>query len=158
MTRHNPDRPTSIYFLIGAMFLQALSGLAGGFGLISDPTGGHVQMPLTWLEGTPFASYLIPGIILFTVLGVLPMLVTYGLWRERTWSWFGSLLVGASLTIWIAVQISMIGYFAQPPLQVIYGGLGLFLLTLTLSPSARRDLGVDDAIDDRSAENTRSAA
>jgi hypothetical protein len=115
-------------------------------------------MPLTWLEGTPFASYLIPGIILFTVLGVLPMLVTYGLWRERTWSWFGSLLVGASLTIWIAVQISMIGYFAQPPLQVIYGGLGLFLLTLTLSPSARRDLGVDDAIDDRSAENTRSAA
>lgn len=45
---------------------------------------------------------------------------------------------GLGLVIWIAVEIAMIGYQAEPPLQLIYGMLGLGLLALTFAPGARR--------------------
>ena len=56
--------------LIIIEFFNGLSGLAGGFGLISDPSAASLGMDLAWLDGTPFNNYLIPGIILFVFNGV----------------------------------------------------------------------------------------
>jgi hypothetical protein len=43
--------------------------------------------------------------------------------------------VGASLVVWIAVQVAMVGYRGDPPLQAIYGGLGVAILALCLGHS-----------------------
>lgn len=130
--------PLTVYLLIAAIVFQGASGLAGGYGLTADPSGASLGIPLNWLEGSPFDDYAIPGIILFVVLGVLPLLVAYGLWRRTMWGWYGAALVGIALIIWIGVEILVIGYQPQPPLQLIYGTLGMTILILTRLPSVRR--------------------
>jgi uncharacterized BrkB/YihY/UPF0761 family membrane protein len=130
----------SLYLLIGLILFQGISGLFGGFALIIDQTGELLQMPLSMLDGSPFDTFLIPGIILLTVLGIFPMVVFYGLWKRSNWAWMGALTVSVALIIWIGVEIWMIGYHSEPPLQLIYGLLGVILLILTFIPSVRHKL------------------
>lgn len=122
-----------IKILISCVIFQALSGLAGGIGLIFDPTGNSLKIPQEWLLNSPFRDYLIPGIILFTVLGIFPAFVSVGLWKAKYWGWLGSLLLGVALLIWIIIEIKIIGYQSSPPLQLIYGILGIVILVLTNS-------------------------
>jgi FtsH-binding integral membrane protein len=117
---------------------QGLSGLLGGVGLVFDPTGESLQIPVSWLENSPFDDYLIPGLILLIVLSFFPLVVFYGLLKKWSWSLLAAFMVGAALIIWIGVQILIIGYHPQPPLQLIYGLLGLSILVLALLPSVRR--------------------
>lgn len=127
-----------IKILITFIIIQAISGLAGGIGLISDPTGASLRIPQEWLTNSPFKDYLIPGIILFTVLGIFPAIVSIGLWKEKYWGWLGSLLLGFALLIWIIVEIIIIGYQSNPPLQLIYGILGIVILLLTNLPRVKK--------------------
>jgi hypothetical protein len=136
--KNNKPRPISIYVLMGLIIIQGLSGISGGIGLVLDPTGESLKIPISWLEDSPFSDYLIPGLILFFVLGVFPLVVFYGLWKQTSWSWFAALLVGAALVIWISVEILIIGYQPRPPLQSIYGALGLLILVFVLLPSVRK--------------------
>jgi len=127
--------------LVVLLAIQGLSGLAGGFGLVSDPSGGALGLPLEWLRGSAFEDYLVPGLILFTVLGVAPLVVARGLWRASPWSRVGALLVGLALLLWIGVQILVVGYRADPPLQAVYGLLGVLITVLAALPSVGRDIG-----------------
>ena len=131
------SRPITVYLLMAALLFQGLSGVVGGIGLVADPSGGSLGFPLSWLDGSPFTDYLIPGLVLLIVLGIVPLLVIYGLWRRAYWGWLGALLVGAALIVWIVVEILVIGYQAQPPLQAIYGVLGVFIVILALLPGVR---------------------
>lgn len=131
------NKPISMIVLILLVLFQALSGLGGGVFLIADPTGETLNLPLSFLRNSPFPDYLIPGIILFTVLGVYPLIVSAGLWKRKYWGWFGSVLLGIALLIWIFVEIIMIGYQSEPPLQLIYGILGIVILFLGLLPSTK---------------------
>jgi len=125
----------SLYFLMILMLFQGLSGLFGGIALVIDPSGELLQMPLSMLAGSPFNTFLIPGIILLIILGIFPMVIFYGLWKRTNWAWSGALMVSVALIIWIGVEIWMIGYHSEPPLQLIYGLLGLILLGLVTLPS-----------------------
>jgi hypothetical protein len=58
-------------------------------------------MLLNLLEGSPFTSYLIPGVILFVVLGIGPIVVLYGLYQQKGWGWPGSVLISIALIVWI---------------------------------------------------------
>ena len=127
-----------IKILITFILIQAISGPPGGIGLISDPTGASLRIPQEWLTNSPFKDYLIPGIILFTVLGIFPAIVSIGLWKEKYWGWLGSLLLGFALLIWIIVEIIIIGYQSNPPLQLIYGILGIVILLLTNLPRVKK--------------------
>jgi hypothetical protein len=128
------SRSITVYLLMAALLFQGLSGVAGGIGLV----GGGLQFPLSWLEGSPFDDYFIPGLILLVVLGIFPLIVFYGLWTRQYWGWLGALLVGLALIIWIVVEILIIGYQPQPPLQLIYGVLGVIIVVLGLLPGVRR--------------------
>ena len=126
--------------LSAAVLLQGISGIVGGYAPLAEPTGGLIGLPLAWLAGTPFTDYFVPGIILFSVLGVCPLVVAWGLWRGRSWAWHGSLFVGTSLAVWMLVEIAMIGYQPAPPLQAFYGSLSLAILWLTSARSVRERL------------------
>ena len=130
-------RPKPVLLLISALAFQGLSGVSGGLGLVFDPSGTGLGLPAEWLAGSPFDDYAIPGLVLLSLLGVVPLAVAYGVWARKPWSWAGSLLVGAALLVWLAVEIAVIGYHAQPPLQLIYGIVGMLILGPTLLPGVR---------------------
>jgi hypothetical protein len=142
--------PKSAWLLILLQFLLGLGALAGGFALVAAPDGSIMQMPLSMLEHSPFPNYLIPGVILFTVLGIYPVVVAYSLWRQPAWrwpealnpakymhwSWAASLAAGVILVIWITIQVLLIRSVAS--LHVLYFIWGWALILLTLSPGIRQ--------------------
>lgn len=128
---------TGFYILLALILFQGVSGLFGGASLVWDPTGKILQMPPNLLDGSPFDTYMIPGAILFLVLGVFPLIVLYGLIRRKAWAWLGAVLVSIALITWIGVEIAMVGYHTEPPLQLIYGMVGILLLILTQLPSVQ---------------------
>lgn len=131
-------KPLTVKVLIACVLLQGISGMFGGVGLIIDPSGRTLNIPLIWIQNSPFSDYLIPGIILFTVLGVFPLIISVGLIRGKLLSWRLTLMLAFALIVWILVEIIIIGYQADPPLQLIYGLLGITILLLTISPSTKK--------------------
>ena len=51
-----------------------LGALFGGGALILAPDGHLLGMPVKLLAGSPFPSFLVPGIILFGLIGVAPLM------------------------------------------------------------------------------------
>lgn len=149
MTASLKRPPALLYALSACLLVLAAGALYGGWLLITDPSGLSLQMPVTHLQRGPFQDFFIPGLILFAVLGIGPVLVTLALWlrprwrwlrglerltREH-WAWSAALAVGAALVIWIAVQLLLVDFFwLQPALLA----LGLVILALGLSPALRR--------------------
>jgi hypothetical protein len=81
------------------VLFQGLSGAGGGALLLADPTGELIGMPPGLLSASPFDDFFLPGMILLMVLGILPLCVSWGLWRRGPWAWYGSAFVGSSLII-----------------------------------------------------------
>lgn len=121
-------------YLLGALFL-AVTALYGGGMLVLDPTGGSVGMPVEWLDGTPFSDYLLPGLVLFGVLGVGALAVV--LWLLLRWpgARYAAVGLGVALVGWIVVQVLLLGRLH--PFHLVYGGLGALLVGLALLPSVR---------------------
>ena len=102
---------------------NGLSALAGGYGLINDPTGKALQMDHTMLANTPFDNFLIPGLFLFIINGIGN--ATGAVLTMTTFKHTASVaaLFGLILMIWIISQVSWIGY--QSFLQPLYFTTGL---------------------------------
>ena len=130
-----PRRPTTALVLLVLLVIQGLGGLAGGLSLTIAPDGSVMKMSTSLLDGSPFHDYLIPGLILLLVLGVLPLITAAGLWLRRRWSWYAAFVVGCALMIWILVEITIIPYSW---LQPFFGGVGLLIFIFTLLRPVRR--------------------
>jgi hypothetical protein len=104
--------------------LLSLGALGGGFVLILAPRGEIMPLPLSALAGSPFDTYLGPGLILFSVLGMGPLVAARLAWLRHPFAPVAAFIVGVALLIWVAVEIAIIGYSNEPPLQAIYLTLG----------------------------------
>ncbi len=136
-----PRRPRTfaVWLLFVLLLVQAAGAVAGGIALVAGPQGEVLQMPVSMLEGSPFDSYLVPGLVLLLVLGVLPLAAAVGLWLRRPWAWWAAGVVGCGLLIWIVVQVSIVDYHW---LQPAYGAMGALILLACLPHSVRRYAGV----------------
>jgi len=150
MKNQNNHHPAAVWLLIVMQFLLGLGALAGGGVLMAAPDGSLMQMPLSMLKYSPFSNYLIPGAILFTLLGLYPVVVACSLWRRpawrwpealnpakrRHWSWAASLAGGVILVMWITVQVSLLRSIAF--LHILYFVWGWVLILLTLTAGVRQ--------------------
>jgi hypothetical protein len=110
-------------FAVASLVLEvvlSIGALGGGLVLIVAPRGEIMPLPLSALAGSPFETYLGPGLILFTVLGLGPLIAARLAWIRHPLAPVAALVVGAALLIWVAVEIAIIGYSNEPPLQAIY--------------------------------------
>lgn len=104
------SRPLTVWMLLVFLFSLGLRGVIGGGQFLLDPSGDIVGLSTAELERTPFENYLIPGLILSSVLGIAPLVVTIGVYRGRRWAWFGSIIVAIALVVWVIVEGIVIGF------------------------------------------------
>lgn len=114
------------WLVIGLAVFQAFngfSGLLGGFGLIKDPTGQSLSMEQVWLNATPFANFLIPGIVLFIVNGLGNVTGFWATLSKKSKAPEIGVIFGFIMMVWITSQVLWIGY--KSFLQPLYFSTGL---------------------------------
>ncbi len=94
--------------LVVAGMVLGPAALFGGWSLVSSPDGSAMQMPVSWLEHSPFADYLVPGLLLLGIFGIGSyVVVAAGLLRLGTAPYLAFAL-GAGQLLWIGVQLAMV--------------------------------------------------
>ena len=91
-----------------AVALEIFLGLGAVFGggaLLIAPDGHLLGMPAKLLAGSPFASYLVPGIILFTLVGLAPLLAAAITVRRHAFAPLAAVAVGLTLIGWVSVEM-----------------------------------------------------
>ncbi|HVB10984.1 MAG TPA: hypothetical protein VNM16_11545 [Bacillota bacterium] len=99
--------------MITAAILEIFLGigaLAGGLGLILAPDGSGFGFSTALLAGSPFTSFLVPGIILFTVLGIGPLVAAVLTLRRSPAAPTLALVVGILLVGWIVVEMVIMAH------------------------------------------------
>ncbi|MGQ8338004.1 hypothetical protein ACUNWD_15745 [Sunxiuqinia sp. A32] len=137
---------TILLLLLG--FLGS-GAIGGGGAIIISPIGELLGMPLSTLAESPFNSFLIPGIILFLVLGLAPTLLVFALLKKPTsrlaeqinlfkdmhWSWTFTIYIALALICWI--QIQMVFLQSVHWLHTFYMFYAVALIVVTLLPQVR---------------------
>jgi hypothetical protein len=141
---------TIIYFYLFLLSFLGLGALGGGGALIVSPSGKLLGgLPLSILKTSPFSDFLIPGIILFVLLGLFPSLLVYALlkkpenkfaeyfnfFNDMHWAWSFSIYVAFALIIWIQVETIYIQGVSW--LQSFYMFFAVALLFVGLLPPVR---------------------
>ncbi|MDD3743519.1 MAG: hypothetical protein PHX54_07865 [Lentimicrobiaceae bacterium] len=94
------------------LVILALNAFGGGYYALAGAKG----IPVEWLKGSPFHSYVIPGLFLLIVIGggalVTAIMVFAGHRKAFLWNLILCLIVFA----WLIIQVSIIGLvsFMQP--------------------------------------------
>ena len=109
--------------LIILTLFVAAGAIAGGIGLIVEADLG---MDPALLDGTPFASFVVPGYILLLAVGGSNLIAGILLLIDHEQASSFAFLAGSVLTIWIAVQVVMIGMVSL--LQPAYFTFGLMTM------------------------------
>jgi hypothetical protein len=114
--------------LLGLLYFGVVSCLIGavmGVALNGGP------IPTAFLAGTPFDSYLVPGLILGLVVGGTQLVAVIMFQRNRAASLVWCVVAGFGMMTWIFLEIAIIKQYSF--LQSIYFGLGVAELTLVLA-------------------------
>lgn len=124
-------------FLLGLHLFVGVGALAGGLSAILDPLA-PMGMPASSLEHSPFDTFLIPGIVLFCVIGLGNLACAAGIAFRKPWQGYASGASASALVIWIIVQCSMLR--AVVFLHALFFILGAIMgcLALALLASERR--------------------
>ena len=113
------------------IFLLAIVGTGAVFGggaLIVDPSGGSIGLSVEILKYSPFSNFFIPGHLLFNFLGIGSLLACFIVIKKTKGYPIWTMIIGFTLTIWIAVQMMMLRDVQF--LQIIFGSIGISLIIL----------------------------
>ncbi len=125
---NNSSRISQRRPLQALLLFNGLSALFGGSVLVAAPDGSILGMPLLLLATTPFADFLLPGLILFTVLGVGSSIGWMLVYRRHPWATRWVQMVGTATIVWIVTQMIMLRGVSF--LHVIYITVGILLILL----------------------------
>jgi hypothetical protein len=144
-------RPVKISLVILQLilFVNACGGAVYGL-------AGAKAIPRSWLEGSPFQSYVIPSLFLLIAVGG-SMLVATVLWllgcrvADGRWAPWASIAAGSILVGWIVAQVAMIGYVSWMQPACFVAGLAIAALgAVALRLRARAGVGPVTTADPRS--------
>jgi hypothetical protein len=111
----------------------ALTAFAGGLALVIGSLNPSLSIamspPPEYLEGSPFDSYLIPGLTLAVVLGGVHLAALVLVKLRNRFAMLMAAAAGYAALIWIFIQMILIPFSF---LQAVYFGAGLLELGLVL--------------------------
>ena len=137
-----PRRATRITLLVIEAFV-AVTAFAGGLALVLGAVlpdlSTVISPPIGYLDGSPFASYLVPGLVLALGLGGVHAIAFALLWRRSAWARFAGAAAGYTALVWIFVQMTIIPFSFLQAVYFMAGAieLGLVMLLLGLLPVTR---------------------
>jgi hypothetical protein len=106
------------------LLLVAINALGGGYYGMS----GAKNVPIEWLEGSPFANYFIPSLILFIGIGGSCFFAAIAVFRRHPIARISAFVSGLTIIAWLTVQIEVIGYVSwMQPITAVAGFLILYL-------------------------------
>jgi len=141
---------TARNILITLLVFLGLGAIGGGAFLIISPSGKLIGgLPLSILENSPFPDFLIPGIILFLILGIAPFLISFALirkpeidiaehlnfFKDMYWAWSYTIYIAFALIIWIQVETIFINGVSW--LQTFYMLYAIPIIFTALLPQVR---------------------
>lgn len=115
-------------FLFFLTAFVALTSLVSGALLISYPTGSLFGMSPALLKATPFDSFLIPGVVLFVMVGGTNLVAVVRNMQTHPMRYNWTIAGAIMLLLWVVIQMLLIGVMHW--LQFVYLGIGLMMLLL----------------------------
>ena len=118
------ERGVRIALIVVDLF-AALSAIVGAVGLVV----GYMNIPLSVLQGTPFADFTVPALLLGIVVGGSALAAaTIALFGPRRFETLASAAAGGIMAGWMIVEVAMIGLDVW--VQAAYFGVGLVMIGL----------------------------
>src|SRR3954447_24301830 len=93
---------TAIALTVGA------GALFGAVGLLADAESLGAKQ--SWLDGSPFANYVVPGVVLLVIVGGGMLTTAVAALANSRFAGTAALAMGVVLLIWGVVETATIGY------------------------------------------------
>ena len=97
---------------IGLLAVLGLGAIGGGVSLVARPDGSLMGWDTSILAGSPFADFLVPGLILGGLFGVGSFAVAWLAYRRSDVAPFLAFAIGFGQMLWIAIELAIIGEFS----------------------------------------------
>ncbi len=135
-----------VHLLRVLIALTTFGVLSAAIGTVMAIGMDGAGVPPSLLEGSPFHSFVMPGLILGAIVGGTQFVAAVALVRRMRAALLLAAVAGLGMLIWIFVELAVIRHFAW--LQAVYFGFGivelvLVLLLLGIAPRAVLPLGLD---------------
>jgi hypothetical protein len=121
--------------LVAVELVTGAAGVAGGVLLVAAPDGSLLRADPAVLAGTPFPDWRVPGVLLATLVGGGFLLAGYWQWRNHQHARELSLLAGAGLIAFEAVELAWIGF---QPLEAVFAAVGVSVMGLAARQPRRQ--------------------
>ena len=124
--------------LLSVLAFVAVTAFLGGFALVLGAVVPSLATifspPDDYLAGTPFTSYLLPGLALGIVVGGLHAVAFVLLLRQHPWADLASAVAAFGILIWIFIQMIYIPFSFLQALYFVAGVVeaGLVMVRLEL--------------------------
>jgi hypothetical protein len=109
-----PPRPRS---LIALQLGMGSVALGCGLLLATGQAGRVLGMRADVLDGAPFRSFVVPGLILAGIVGGSQLWAAWAAARGRCWAPLALLVAGCVLMGWIVGEVAALGWIAPRGLQ-----------------------------------------
>lgn len=129
-------RPAILWVLLVVLGQLVVRAVIGGVALLVAPSGEIIGLSSAPLDRTPFGDFLVPGIILIAMFGLVPAVVCYALYTRRWWGWATSVGVAVAMLVWVLVEVTV--GFDRPTVYLNLATAGV-LFVLAVHPAVRHD-------------------
>lgn len=134
---NNTLSKTVRYIAIILLLLTGINAVVAGILFILDTSGGKMGMSVAYLSHSPFRSFLVPGIVLLVVNGLLNFVAGFlTLYKYKHYPYL-IILQGLLLSGWIIIQVLLVKDFNG--LHVTMLSIGIVLLSCGLILKGRSD-------------------
>jgi hypothetical protein len=129
MNSKENNRKWPAALLGGIQIFVGIGAVPAGIVMIVDPSGSSLWMSVEMLRNSPFLNFLIPGIFLLVVNGILSLLASAASFERHRFAGEIAVGLGTFLILWIVIQVWWLGIHW---LHFLYFGLGIVELVLGL--------------------------
>ena len=129
-------RTSSHWLLLGLDLFMGIVAVVCGVILSAGLAERLLQLSPDVLAGTPFGSFLIPGLLLAAAVGGSYLAAAAGLLRGHAWGVDVSLAAGVIMLGWIVGEVLLLGWVAPRFLQPFIAGYALTTIALALRAGA----------------------